>query len=269
MIEGREPTVSFGVKRGGVGWPALAAAALGALWIAPPASPAAERNASIVRSASGTIEYRRMSTGKVNGSERWTMIVRPDGSRILETRNRIDPAGLSRLVVLTVAPDFRPRSLFADFWREGRWIGTGLFTVEGTQLAAQISSPHGRVTQQVDVPERFGFIPHPTASNAWQLGLYDRARGGAQDVVLYDVRTEARTPGSLLGPLSRASIRLVGTEQVRTPAGTFSTEHYRAGSPEVGGETDFFVYGPDLILVRFVWPAGDAEYVLTALETVD
>ncbi len=261
--------MSVGLKRVGVRWLALAAVALGALCIAPPAVRAAERNASIVRSVSGTIEYRRMSTGEVNGSERWTMIVRPDGSRILETRNRIDPAGLSRLVVLTVARDFRPRSLFADFWREGRWIGTGLFTVEGTQLAAQISSPHGRVTQQVDVPERFGFIPHPTASNAWQLDLYDRARGGAQDVVLYDVRTEARTPGSLLGPLSRASIRLIGTEQVRTPAGTFATEHYRAGGPEVGGETDFYVYGPDLILVRFVWPAGDSEYVLTALDTGD
>lgn len=110
-------------------WLCCSGAALGEGATAP--------NSSIVRSARGTLEYRKLATGQVTGSEQWSLAVCPDGSRTLNTTNRIDATGLHRNVVLSVDRDFRPHSLFSTVWPGGAWVGTvhietpaGRFVVE-------------------------------------------------------------------------------------------------------------------------------------------
>ena len=87
--------------------------------LAAVASATENSNSSILRSAHGTLQYRKVATGAVIGSERWSLVVHPDGSRTLNTSNRIDAAGLQRNVVLSVDSNFRPQSLFASVWLGG------------------------------------------------------------------------------------------------------------------------------------------------------
>lgn len=224
-------------------------------WAADP-SP----NPNIVRWSKGTIEYRRMSTGAVTGSEEWQITVHPDGSRTLNTTNRLE--GTQRTVVMRVAPNFRPLDLYAAFWYQGAWVGNGLFTIEGNILKANVTTPYGHIDQQVDIPERFAFIPHPLQSNVWQVWPYDKAKGGAQTTTVYDMQTRLKGPGNVMGPMYDTETTLVGTDDVVTPAGTFKADHFHNSTG-----TEIYVTGPDAVMVRFVWAASDAEYVLTSLTT--
>ena len=217
-------------------------------------------NESIARSAQGTLQYRKMSTGVITGSEQWSMVTRPDGSRTLNTTNRINAAGLHRNVVFSVDRDFRPESLFASFWLAGGWVGTAMYTVDGDQLNIVAATPDGTFTQQRRVPERFGFIPHPPTSNAWQVGTYDREQGGVQMIPLYDLQTRFPGPGNMFGAMRPMALEFIEATQIDTPAGTFDVDHFRAGD-----DVDIFVHGPDAIIVRFVWWSFDEEYVLTSL----
>lgn len=218
-------------------------------------------NASIARSASGTLVYRKMTTGVVTGSEHWSMVAHPDGSRTLHTSNRMDATGLHRNVVLNVGRNFRPLSLYAFFWFKGRWIGTSLATVDGERLRIVANTPDGTLTQERAIPDRFAFIPHPPASNAWQVGQYDRARGGTQMIAMYDLQTHLPGPGNMFGSMRDQEVELLGIKDIETPAGRFRVDHYRSGAAE------FYVHGPDAIIVRMVWEDADEEYVLTSLTT--
>jgi hypothetical protein len=244
----------------GIGLAASLAAALAIGLLAETAHAAEAVNSSILRTASGTLEYRKIATGAVTGAERWSLVVHPDGSRTLNTANRIDAAGLQRNVVLTVDKDFRPRSLFASFWLGGAWVGTALMSTAGSRLTVVASTPHGRMTQDTEVPDRFAFIPHPPAANAWQVGAYDRARGGVQRVPLYDLQTRLAGPGNMFGALTSTPMEYLGVARIDVPAGRFDADHYRSGESEV------WVHGPDAIIVRFVWNAVGEEYVLTSLQ---
>jgi hypothetical protein len=227
---------------------------------APGSAQDGAANINIDRWLKGTIEYRKISTGAVSGSEEWRITVHPDGSRTLNTTNRLESSGTQRTVVLRVARNFRPLDLYALFWYQGAWVGTGLMTVDGNVLNAVVSTPHGRVTQQVAVPERFAFIPHPLQSNVWQIWAYDKAKGGPQSTTVYDLKTRVQGPGNVLGPMYDITTTLVGSEDMTTPAGKFRVDRFRNSSG-----TEIYVTGPDAVMVRFVWPEADEEYVLTSL----
>ena len=221
-----------------------------------------DTNVNITRWSTGTIAYRKISTGVATGSEEWRITVHPDGSRTLNTTNRLGPFKTQRTVVLRVAKNFRPLDLYASFWTLGAWVGTGLMTVDKNVLNAVVSSPHGRITQQVSIPEQFAFIPHPLQSNAWQTWAYDKSKGGPQTTKVYDLKTRLAGPGDVLGPMYDITTTCVGEEDMTTPAGKFRVDHFRNDSG-----TDIYITGPDAILVRFIWPAVDEEYLLTLLAT--
>lgn len=221
---------------------------------------AADSNANIVRWAKGTVEYRKLPANTVSGSEEWTLTVHPDGSRTLNTTNRVDADGTQRTVVMRVASDFRPLDLFASFWYRGAWVGTGYFNVTPGHLDAVVSTPQGRFTQQAAVADKFAFIPHPISTNAWQVWGYDRAVGGVQDLPVYDMQTRLTGPGNVFGSQYTVPTEYVGKETMKTPAGTFVVDHYRHPT------TDIYVTGPDAILVRFTWKAAGWDYVLKTLE---
>ncbi len=68
-------------------------------------------------------------------------------------------------------------------------------------------------------------------------------------------------PGNMLGPMYDSVTTYVGREETTAPAGTFEVDHFKVESG-----VDMYVTGPDLVLVKFVWPAADQENVLTSLE---
>jgi hypothetical protein len=218
-------------------------------------------NTNILRWSKGTVEYRNISNGTSTGSEEWRLTVHPDGSRTLTTTNRVDRSATQRTVVLRVAENFRPLDLYSSFWYEGAWIGTSLITIDGNTLNAVASTPSGRVTQQATIPEKFAFIPHPLQSNAWQMWAYDKTAAGPQTSTVYDLMTRLKGPGNLLGPMYESVTTFVGRDEITVPAGTFEVDHFRNG-PGI----DIYLTGPDSILVKFVWPDADQEYVLTSLE---
>jgi len=222
---------------------------------------AVDTNANIVRWAKGSVLYRNISDGKQTGSEDWRITVHPDGSRTLTTTNRVDRADTQRTVVLRVAENFRPLDLYASFWFEGAWAGTSLMIVDGGTLTAMASTPHGQITQQVAIPEKFAFIPHPLQSNAWQIWTYDKAAGGPQRSTVYDQMTRINGPGNMLGPMYESVTTFVGRERITVPAGTFEVDHFNVASG-----VDIYLTGPDSILVKFAWPVADQEYVLTSVE---
>lgn len=224
----------------------------------------AAENASITRWAKGTMEYRMLDTREVWGTEQWHLTVHPDGSRTMQSINRMDRSetrpGTQRHVNLRVAGDFRPLEVTAVYYTGGEWRGTGLFAVDGNALTALIKTPNGMIQQSRDVPDHFSFIPHPLATNAWGTWYYDKSRGGTQEQTFYDMDSRARSVGSMLGTMYSQPLEFIGEEEITTPAGTFMTDHFRSSNA-----VDMYLYGPDAILVRFVWSGTD--FILTSMET--
>lgn len=230
------------------------------LGLATQATLAAD-NVNITRWSKGTIEYRTISDGRVNGSEDWHITVHPDGSRTLEARNRLDEAGYQRHVVYRVAENFRPLEVTSVYWVKGEWRGTGLFAITDNQLEAFVKTPDGLIQQSRTVPKNFSMIPHPLSTNAWPTWYYDKAKGGPQQITVYDMDAGAQAVSSMMGKMYEQTIEYVGVESVTVPAGTFETDHY-----SIGGAVDLYLYGPDAIMVRFIWKPADRDYMLTSLE---
>lgn len=227
-----------------------------------PAQVLAGENLSIQRWAKGSFDYRRLSSGESWGSEAWHLTVHPDGSRTMQTRNRMEASGVQRHVTLRVAENFRPLEVTAVYFVKGQWRGTGLFAVNGDQLRAIVNTPDGIVEQNRSVPENFSFIPHPLATNAWGNWYYDREKGGLQQQLVYDMDSRAGSVSSMMGKMYEQTVEFMGEEEMMVPAGTFLTRHFR-----VNDDVDIYLTGPDDILVRFVWHEADNDFVLTSLET--
>lgn len=219
-------------------------------------------NINITRWAKGEFEYRALSTGEVSGAEEWHLTVHPDGTRTMQTRNRLDEAGYQRHVTYRVAENFRPLEVTSVYWVKGEWRGTGLFAINGNELQAIVKTPDGMIEQTRAVPDHFSMIPHPLSTNAWNTWYYDKAKGGPQPMTVYDMDAGAQAVSSMLGKVYTQDLEFIGTEKMTTPAGTFDVDHFR-----VEDVVDMYITGPDAILVRFQWIPADRDYVLTSLET--
>lgn len=79
----------------------------------------------------------------------------------------------------------------------------------------------------------------------------------------FEINLEAGAQGksSMLEKFTDNDLELIGVEQLTTPAGTFTVDHWKTGT------VDYYTTGPDAMMVKFVWEATDNEYVLTELKT--
>ncbi|MDX2222825.1 MAG: hypothetical protein SFV21_08755 [Rhodospirillaceae bacterium] len=229
--------------------------------VTEPAPTIGGANANVVRGAKGTVVYKVLSTGAMLGGENWNLTVHPDGSRTMQALNRYGSPGVQRHVTLRVDARFRPLEAYLLYWVGGVWRGSGYFTVAGDTLTAVANTPNGRLSHALTVPENFSFIPHPLSTDAWHMWYYDKAKGGAQTITVYDMPGGADGPQALLGSMYTQSLTFVGRERVTTPAGTFDTEHYK-----IDDAVDIYVTGPDAIMVKFVWTPADRVYELVKLE---
>jgi len=219
------------------------------------------KNANVVRSAKGVIGYKILSTGVSLGEETWSLSVHPDGSRTMQALNQYGSPGVQRHVVYRVHAAFRPIEAYMLYWVGGQWRGSGFFSVRGDRLSAIANTPNGVLTHEIAVPKDFSFIPHPLSTDAWHMAYYDKAKGGDQEITVYDMDAGAAGPQALLGRLYTQSLRFVGRESLTTMAGVFDTDHFK-----IDDAVDIYVTGPDAIMVRFQWTPADRVYDLIKLE---
>jgi hypothetical protein len=218
-------------------------------------------NANVVRAAKGTIVYSVLSSGAMLGGENWNLTVHPDGTRTMQALNRYGSPGVQRHVTYRVDANFRPLEAYMLYWVGGAWKGSALFSVHGDRLTAVANTPNGRLTHAIAVPENFSFIPHPLSTDAWHMAYYDKKKGGAQTINVYDMDAQAAGPQALLGRLYTQKLEFLGTKEMTTKAGTFTTDHFK-----IEDTVDIYVTGPDSIMVKFVWTPADRIYELVKLE---
>lgn len=230
------------------------------LVLAPVVTLAEDDPRNIVRWAKGKYIYRMASTGQATGEEDWHLTVHPDGSRTMRATNFRYEGDVHRTVVLRVAETFRPLDLYAAYWVNGAWSGTGLFAVTGDTMSAVVETRYGRIEQTLTVPEHFSFIPHPLSTNAWLGWYYDRDKGGPQTITVYDLLARVQGP-AVIGPMYQQTLAYLGEQNITVPAGTFTTQHYK-----VDDAVDLYLTGQDALMVRFEWEPADRIFELTELE---
>jgi hypothetical protein len=217
-------------------------------------------NTSITRWAAGAYVYQTIKDKRVRGTERWHLNVHADGTRTMTMFNDLFARNGQITAVLRVAKDFRPLESYVSVWNNGQFKGSGLYVVKGGTVEAVIDGPQGRTTQTVSVPQNFSLGTNPVAADGWHAWYYDRAKGGEQPTLILSVEASAdMTQPPILKPRNGSYV-FVGREKITVPAGTFETDHYRAGDGEV------WIAGPDSINVRWAFPGRDLEYVLTEYE---
>lgn len=214
--------------------------------------------------ASGKYAYISLRDGVQNGEESWFLTAHPDGSRTLQATNSYnDYTKTLRNVILRVDQRFRPLEAYATFWVDGAWRGSGWFTVNNNKLSAIVDGPNGRLTQSLEVPENFSFVPHPISTDSWPTWYYDKELGGKQPITLYTFDGRGFGVSGILGRLQSSEIEYLGEEDIETPAGVFRCEHYAFGE----GDPQFFIFGQDRLLAKMIWKAAEVEYVLSEYKT--
>jgi len=244
--------------------PLLAANLLSIAAIAPPALATAADPPNVSHGARGRYLYKTVKEGLRRGEESWTLSVHPDGSRTMRMLVRIDETGVLRDVVLRVDPRYRPLETYMSLWVKGQWMGSGLFSVSGTTLDAVVNGPTGRLTQLVAVPDGFSMVSHPVAADGWHFWYYDEAAGGVQPGTVYNPETLGGGTGAILGRVQKLPLRLVGDEQVETPAGRFLTRHW-----EMASAFHVWVAETNRMMVRMTLESADREYVLVEHEEME
>ena len=228
------------------------------------AQPAEENtgpNTNLVRQASGTYTYRSLSDGRDRGSERFQLLVHPDGSRTMMIWHDLRARNAQFTVVLRVSDNFRPQTAFVSYWVASGYKGNASFQVDGDLLRTESVGPTGRVSQQVDVPEQFSIGTHPVSADGWHLWYVDPVAGQSGALNLFSVEASADVGKPVLGQLVPMPYEVVGAETVTTPAGRFETLHYR-----LAGSSDLWITGRDRLLVRMTQARLDREYLLVELK---
>ena len=233
-----------------------------ALMAGPAVADGQRSDPNVVKWYKGTMEYRSLATKEPNGSEEFRLSVHPDGRRTIQTTNRLQKYGARRDITMRVDSDFKPEEVFASYWVQGEWRGSGLFTLKGQSMKAFVNTENGLIEQTLNVPQSFSFVPHPLSTNAFHHWVYDHEVGGVQPITLYDMPPRALPSASLIGRMMESTIEYVGRRDIETPAGRFETDFYLYG----GKDFEMYVTPEDSLIIKAVWPPTDAEYVLMTLE---
>lgn len=218
-------------------------------------------NAATTRGWVGEYRNETIANGEMRGSERFELVVHPDGSRTLSIDADLAARNAWFTVVLRNSADFRPIEAYVSYWNGGRFKGSGHFVVESNMLHAESRGPaSGTQSRDTEVPERFSIGSHPVSADGWHTANIDPRRQGLQTVSLYSLEASADLAKPVLGSLVDLSIEYVGEETIEVPAGRFTTQRFR-----LAGMNDLWVYGPDRIVIRSDLPARGFRYVLTTL----
>ncbi len=240
---------------------ALLCLALGLLTPPLAAPVATAANAAVVRHWSGEYRNESIATGERRGSEKFDLLVHPDGSHTLSITSDMTARHAWFTVVLRQDSNFRPLEASAFYWNGGRYKGSGHFLVTDETVQAQSNGPvSGRHHQQSKVPARFSLGLHPVSADGWHTALHDPKGTARQTISLYSVEASADLTKPVLGALLPLQIEFVGDETIEVPAGRYATKRYR-----LAGMNDLWVHGEERIVIRSDLPARGLRYVLTRL----
>jgi hypothetical protein len=237
-------------------------------WAQGARSRAADENPAIVRWAAGKYMLRVSEDQRQRGFEEFRLSVHSDGSRTYTLWYSVFEDRLDTSVILRVDENFRPMSFYKTTWIGDDMTNT-FGQVTGNKLAATVQVNRDVFTTQLEVPGQFTLMCGPITADALHFGPYDKSKGGIQTTsILMSVSAGGQTtpigeatqtdPADVgLRLMQEFELELVGRETVETVAGVFETDHYR-----MEGWSDMWLYGPDMLLVKYEWHPNGYEYEL-------
>lgn len=217
---------------------------------------------NVERALDAIYDMTVISTGEIFGHEHWSLFVHPDGSRTVSVRMINNQYNLFRTIMHRVDAQFRPIECQLLYYRDGKRMGSAWFQVDGGTLSAVANLPNGRLTHKVAVPEQFSMVNHAAAVEGWHF-WYCPKDGASHQATLYNLRVNATSSEGVLGRVHTRTIQHLGTEDVVTPAGTFTSDHYAFGDP-----SRIWVHGDDRMPVRLRFEAADTEFVLSKWQPI-
>ncbi|MEZ5498199.1 MAG: hypothetical protein R3E77_02085 [Steroidobacteraceae bacterium] len=219
-------------------------------------------NRSILRRASGRYAYTTLDGHEQRGSEEFTLLVHPDGSRTLSIWHDLRARDAQFTVVLRVAQNFRPLEAYVSYWNAGAFKGSALMRADGKRLTTDSRGPQGVLHLEQNVPEQFSIGTHPVAADGWH-GWYlsSDESSGTLSILTMEASGDLTLP--VKGSLNSLPIERIGDETIAVAAGRFKTTHYRLASVN-----DLWVIDePDRLVVRSIIAARGLKYELTRFES--
>lgn len=215
----------------------------------------------------GRLSYRKKSTGDERGREDWSLTRNCDGTVTMRCLAMTDDSKLVRDVIYTRRKEGRPVDAFIRLQAADRLIGSGYFRVQdGVMDVIADGNETGHSIQRLTVPEDFFSIAtHAVMLDGWMYFNYDRLMGGEQQRMFYNTSTRLDGADGPLGRMETCRVKLIGEEEVETPAGRFKAMRFQMDSDNLEfPASSLWVAGEDKILLRCDWRELDLEYVLTA-----
>lgn len=233
------------------------------VWSTAHATDKTLANGAVVRQWSGEYRNETIDGGELRGSEKFDLVVHPDGSRTISISSDMTTRNAWFTVVLRNDTNFRPIEASAFYWNGGRYKGSGHFVVTSDSIRADSNGPvSGKQSQTTHIPDRLSIGLHPVSADGWHTAQYDPTGEPAQSIALYSIEASADVTKPVLGTVLPLRIEYIGDETIDVPAGRFNTRRYK-----LAGLSDLWVYGEDRIVIRSDLPARGLRYVLTKLES--
>lgn len=222
-------------------------------------TPAAAQNSNIVRIVHGRYDYLSLSDRALRGSEIFTLVAHPDGTRTLTASTDIAARNVHVNATVRVDSEFRPIETFMQVHTQGRMKGSSLLRVEGDKLHEIVVGPAGSLDRLIDAPEAYSIASHPIAADSWQLWPAFGMTEGTVQATIYNVDGSPKFDQHMVGKFEEYAVRYLGERDITTPAGTFPTHGYDFGD----GLFQAWLTGEDELIVEVTWPKFDRIYVLS------
>ena len=222
------------------------------------------------RSYTGKVLYLTDGVGEM-GREWFHVTIQPDGTRTMRAICEMDDDRLLRDVVITLAPDWKPRDAFVRLTVNEAFFGSSWFRFTDTLAECEAETvAEGRVSQRFELSSPVKvFGTHPVHSDAWGLNQFQRREPGYVEESEGGVFTSSFLPNGGSGPLlmpahGRTRRRYVGIEEITVPAGTFKGHHFQF-LVQGFAPIDIWATAEDCIPLRLRWDHLHQTYDLIEL----
>ena len=177
------------------------------------------------------IQFRSERDGKpiIRGTEVVSYDFNDDGSIIFRATSRSDSPQVTRDVVYTLAPNYRPRDAFVRLQVDGRYEGAGWFRFQDGLILSTTQnhqSGGGGGGFKIDGTVT-SFCAHPVSTDVLVAAAYEHA--GPKRQTPKNMFLSSPDPFGRTGPVlaeSKVALEYVGREALETPAGRFLADHY-------------------------------------------
>lgn len=224
------------------------------------------------RSYIGEIAYLH-DDGDEEGREYFQITVQPSGARTLVAHCEMYNDRLIRDVSYSLDAQWRPEECYVRLCIDEEVQGSALFRFFDRVVECNaFTLRDGRLSQRLSVPERIpSFGAHPICCDTWHSRIGDLKRGGQSAVTLRNVCLSSALPNGGSGPVASLcdlEIEWVDEQELTTPAGTFSTRHFKNRGLFGSGDrppVEIWAATEDFIPVRAHWDLLAQTYELVAL----